>query len=303
MSALAICHKQIGDLVLLEPALAKLAAASGQSVKLLTRSGHAPLISLMANVEMTARTSLRWFDGVFVYDDSRKSALRALLAISRKKSLVLREPAELTRLHRFVFNHLAAPGINDHYLASYGWDHTPVETDMIYRHPRLNPPPAAWRPPGFTMTDYLLLNSTGGWKRNRWSSGKWIQVLQGLLKHGVEQIVLTSGGQDWQIEHSQRIAAGMNGRVTFLGGKTKLEEYLWLTANGRMVLSIDGSAAHLAAAFGKKSFTLFFRSHAPTWHTPRPTSGAIIGEYDPETGKCDFPIEQITESVLTLWAR
>lgn len=303
MPALAICHKQIGDLVLLEPALAKLASATGQPVELLTRSGHAPLISLMADVKMAARTTLRPFRGVFVYDDSRKSAMRAVLTFSRKKSLSLREPAELTGLHRFVFNQIAAEGIADHYLARYCWDHTPVETTMAYRHPQLKAPPDSWRPPGFVMTNYLLLNSTGGWKRNRWSSSSWINVANELLDNGISQIVLSSGGQAWQIEHSQRIADGLSGRVTFLGGQTRLEEYLWLSANCRMVLSIDGSAAHLASAFGKKSYTLFFRSHSPTWHVPRLSSDAIIGDYDAETNKCDFPIEQITRSVLALWER
>lgn len=303
MPALAICHKQIGDLVLIEPALAKIAAATDQPVELLTRSGHSPLVSLMANVRMASRTTLRPFRGVFVYDDSRKSALRALLTLSRRKALSLREPTELTGLHRLVFNQIAAPGVADHYLARYCWDHTPVETTLAYRHPQLNPPPDSWCPPGFAMTDYLLLNSTVGWKRKRWNSSSWIKVANELLDEGISQIVLSSGGQDWQIEHSQRIADGLNGRVTFLGGQTRLEEYLWLTANCRMVLSIDGSAAHLASAFGKKSCTLFFRSHLPTWHALRPTSDAIAGDYNSETGKCDFSVEQITRSVLALWER
>ena len=40
----AVFHKQLGDLVLLEPTLAKLCEHHGAPVECMTRSGHAPLL-------------------------------------------------------------------------------------------------------------------------------------------------------------------------------------------------------------------------------------------------------------------
>ena len=44
---LVIFRKQLGDVLLLEPALAKLAASTGGSVMLATRPGFEPLLELM----------------------------------------------------------------------------------------------------------------------------------------------------------------------------------------------------------------------------------------------------------------
>jgi len=45
---LVIYHKQLGDVLMFEPALAKLAAFTGGTVRFSTRASFAPMISLMA---------------------------------------------------------------------------------------------------------------------------------------------------------------------------------------------------------------------------------------------------------------
>ena len=47
----AVFHKQLGDLVLLEPTLAKLCEHHGAPVECMTRGGHAPLLQLMPGVQ------------------------------------------------------------------------------------------------------------------------------------------------------------------------------------------------------------------------------------------------------------
>ena len=71
LGCLVICHKQLGDLTLLEPAMAKLVEVYG-GVDLLTRSGHAALVSLMEGVRMISRPSFRRYAAVFCYDDLSK---------------------------------------------------------------------------------------------------------------------------------------------------------------------------------------------------------------------------------------
>ncbi len=290
-------------MTLLEPAMARIAAAFGGPVEVLTRSGHAPLISLMAGARMAGRTWLRRFDAIFCYDDLDKSALHAMLASAARKDLLLRSPTEITRLGRLAFNEILAPGIGDEYLARYNWNYTRAGTLEPFRPPRLAAPPPAWRPPGFDAADYLLLNPTAGWKSKRWKSSAWVKVLEATLASGVGRVIITSGGQDWQVEHARRIAEGIGDRAMFLGGQTRLEEFLWLAANSRMVLGVDGAASHLAAAFGGKSLTLFFRTNPHNWHLPTERSVALLASPEEESDGYDFEIDEVAAPACALWAR
>ncbi|MGH8047720.1 MAG: glycosyltransferase family 9 protein [Chthoniobacterales bacterium] len=275
---LVICHKQLGDMALLEPTLHKLAQAAGRPVELLTRSGHAPLISLMDGVKMTGRAWLRRFDAIFCYDDLDKSAVHAMLAFAPRKDLLLRSPIEVTKWNRRAFYEIRTPGIADAYLARYNWDYTIVEAREPWRPPVLRRPDESWRPANFREEDFVLLNSTAGWKSKRWKSSSWAEVAKALLDAGVPRIVVTSGGQDWQREHSQKIAEALGDRAIYLGGATRLEEFLWLTSRARMVIGVDGAASHLSAAFGGKNLTLFFRTNPHNWHFPTETSVALLAQ-------------------------
>jgi ADP-heptose:LPS heptosyltransferase len=304
---LVICHKQLGDMTLLEPTLAKLSAAAGRPVELLTRSGHAPLLELMANVKMTGRAWLRGFDAIFCYDDLDKSAVHAMLAFAPRKDLLLRSPLEVTKWNRRAFFEIRAPGIADSYLARYNWDYTIVEARAPWRPPVLKRPPDAWRPADFQADDYALLNSTAGWKSKRWKSSAWVEVARALIDAGVPRIVVTSGGQDWQREHSEKIAAALGDRAIYLGGQTRLEEFLWLVSRARMVIGVDGAASHLAAAFGLKNLTLFFRTNPHNWHFPTDHSVALLAaatdESDEANPEYDFDAEDVAASAVTLLRR
>jgi len=301
---LVICHKQLGDMTLLEPTLHKLSLAAGRPAELLTRSGHAPLVSLMDGVEMTGRAWLRRFDAIFCYDDLDKSAVHAMLAFAPRKDLLLRAPGEVTKWNRRAFGEIRSPGINDAYLARYNWDYTIVEAREPWRPPMLRQPPDAWRPEDFSAEDFVLLNSTAGWKSKRWKSSSWAVVAKGLLDAGVPRIVVTSGGQDWQREHSKKIADALGDRALYLGGATRLEEFLWLTSRARMVIGVDGAASHLAAAFGGKNLTLFFRTNPHNWHFPTERSLALLAQpgedADEENPEYEIADENAAAAALAL---
>lgn len=301
---LVICHKQLGDMTLLEPALRKLHLASGRPVELLTRSGHAPLVALMEGVKMTGRAWLRAFDAIFCYDDLDKSAVHALLAFAPRKDLLLRSPIELTKWGRRAFFEVRAPGISDSYLARYNWDYTVVETREPWRPPVLRRPDDRWRPAGFAADDFVLLNSTAGWKSKRWKSSSWIETARALLDAGAPRIVITSGGQDWQREHSEKIARGLGDRAIYLGGQTRLEEFLWLTSRARLVIGVDGAASHLSAAFGGKNLTLFFRTNPHNWHFPTENSVALLAHPSDDANEEDagyvLDVEEVAPAAVTL---
>jgi ADP-heptose:LPS heptosyltransferase len=301
---LVICHKQLGDMALLEPALHKLFLAAGRPVELLTRSGHAPLIELMEGVKMTGRAWLRAYDAIFCYDDLDKSAVHAMLAFAPRKDLLLRSPLEITDWGRRAFHEIRTPGIADAYLARYNWDYTIVESRESWRPPVLHEPPDEWRPSSFGESDYVLLNSTAGWKSKRWKSSSWVEVAEAVLAQGVPRIVVTSGGQDWQREHSEKIAMALGDRAIFLGGQTRLEEFLWLVSRSRMVMGVDGAASHLSAAFGGRNLTLFFRTNPHNWHFPTDNSVALLAhaadESDEENPEYELTVEEVTKAAVAL---
>jgi ADP-heptose:LPS heptosyltransferase len=298
---LVICHKQLGDVTLLEPALAKLVAHYG-SVDLLTRSALRPLASLIPGVQSASRPWLKSYRAVFAYDDLDKTAMHALPVFARRKDLLLRTKTEASWLNRLVFSSVRIPGLGDEYLAHYNWKHTLVDGDQPFRAPRLQMPPDHWKPSGFALDEFLLLNPTAGWKSKRWKTKSWLEVVEGLLQ--VEpnlRVLITSGEQDWQIEHSRQIAAGLGCRVEFLGGKTRLEEFLWLLSRTRMVLGVDGAASHLAAAFGRKNLTLFFKTNAKNWHFPTNRNVAILASTDASTNKLSIETEEVVRHSISLW--
>lgn len=296
---LVICHKQLGDVALLEPALASIRAASGGPIDLLTRSGHAPLIELMEGVRMIHRAWFRRYDAIFCYDGLDKSSIHALLAFAPRKDLILRTPEDLRPLAARAFKVILAPGLGDRYVAEYNWDTTDVGVSTDFRPPKLNRPPDSWRPAGFDTRDYLLLNPTAGWKSKRWKTKAWQALLDRF--EGPEKILITSGAQDWQLEHSRAIADHVGDRAIFLGGATRLEEFLWLVANARMVLGVDGAAAHLAAAFGGKSLTVFVRTSNANWHFPTERSLSIAVDPDASGDARQRDIDEALANAEALW--
>ncbi|MFZ0711866.1 MAG: hypothetical protein WAM53_17635, partial [Terrimicrobiaceae bacterium] len=81
----AVFHKQLGDLVLLEPALSKLRGHHGEPVQCMTRRGHLPLLGLMAGVHPQGGTALAWRSHLYCFDPLNKSAVRSLLSPARVK--------------------------------------------------------------------------------------------------------------------------------------------------------------------------------------------------------------------------
>ena len=70
---LVIFRKQLGDVLLLEPALAKLAAGTGGRVAFLTRPSFSPLLSLMEQVQPCGAGLSRTAGSVISFDPGVKA--------------------------------------------------------------------------------------------------------------------------------------------------------------------------------------------------------------------------------------
>jgi hypothetical protein len=141
---LVIFHKQLGDLVLLEPALRCLAHANGHTVDLITRSGFRPLDSLMPHVSFRSKPNAKIYDTLWCFDDRRKSTFYSLLSRARQKHLLAINPgASIQWYHSKIFQTIQAPDLSRSHISEYYWKHT-LGDDRNFRPPELRPPPKEW---------------------------------------------------------------------------------------------------------------------------------------------------------------
>ncbi|MFZ4776884.1 MAG: glycosyltransferase family 9 protein [Terrimicrobiaceae bacterium] len=260
----AAFHKQLGDLLLMEPAFSRLIAHHGAPVMLMTRNGHSDLVSLMPGVQMVRGLALRPARTLYCFDPLPKSALRAALAPVVKRLLIPPERYEMHWYHPLLFPSFSSPELGDSYIAEFFWKNTPVPAHKPFRPPVLTPPPREWAPEGVEPGRYVLVNATSGWKKKMWTVSGWTSVLKSLGPK--YPCILTSARSEWQLEHCASIAEATGSKTI----PTDMRQFLWLCANARAVLSVDGAASHLAAAFSVPCFTLFGPTSMANWHHPAP---------------------------------
>lgn len=260
----AAFHKQLGDLVLLEPALSRLQAHHGPPVRLMTRNGHADLVALMPGVEVTRGLALTPARALYCFDPLNKSAFRSLLAPVLERHLIRPANIELHWYHPLVFASHRNPELGDFYIAEYFWKNTPVPANGPFRPPVLSKPPDDWAPEGWKAGEFILVNPTSGWKKKMWTVEGWTEVIRSLGSR--HRFVLTNAQAVWQVVHCQKIASETGAVIQ----PTTLRQFLWLCANAGAVLTVDGAASHLAAAFGVKCFTIFGPTIMEQWHRPAP---------------------------------
>jgi len=293
----AVFHKQLGDLVLLEPALSRLRDHHGAPVGLMTRNGHADLARLMAGVEVVRGLPLAPAAALYCFDPLPKSSLRSLLAPALKRHLIPPERRELHWFHPFLFPRPSNSELGDSYIAEFFWKNTPVPSDLPFRPPVLTRPPRDWAPEGWEPGKYVLVNATSGWKNKMWTVAGWTALLEPLDC----PCVLTSAGAVWQKEHCERIAAATGSALL----PTTTRQFLWLCANARAVLTVDGAASHLAAAFSVPCFTLFGPSSMDHWHRPAP--GHVAFQAPPDTDGVrrlkKLPPEPVVEAVRQFFSQ
>lgn len=272
---LVIFHKQLGDVLLLEPALAKLAASVGGPVTLATRPAFAPLLSLMEHVQPLPPGFFRRAASVISFEARSRACLQAMTTLAAEKRLVVPFQKHLHWWHRFVFP--TECRVDDEallYRAKYFFAAMPGHDDMAFRPPRLKAPPKAWLPAGLPA-GYVLVHATSAWQRKSWPAESWAEALTSLHEQGIGPFVLSGGDAPWERNYIETIGRATRAPLINLCGKTDLRGYLAIVANARMVLSIDSSAAHLAAAFQRPSVVLFGPTNPAHWHDPTPYSRLI----------------------------
>ncbi|UCV15262.1 glycosyltransferase family 9 protein [Quatrionicoccus australiensis] len=270
---LVIYHKQLGDVLLLEPALAKLASWAGGSVTLATRPGFSPMIQLMDSVEPIPNGIFRQASQVVSFDPRSRGCLLSLTTWAREKRLIVSQKKHLKAWHALFFpTQRRVASDSRYYRAEYFFDVMPCESKMAFRPPKLSRPPGDWHPQSLPE-NYVLLHLTSAWQRKSWLAERWVATINELSRQGWGPFVITGGGAEWEKQYIQTIVNSVDVEIIDINGRTSLSQYLSVIANAKVLLCIDGSSSHIASAFGIPCVTLFGPSNPLHWHCP--TQGAI----------------------------
>jgi ADP-heptose:LPS heptosyltransferase len=258
-----VSYKQLGDVLLLQPALSALAERTGNPVTLATKPEFSALVRLMpgAALEREAR-----FDLLACVHHGSKAVWSSLKLRAEKKLLFLTRAAHLRWYHRWVFHECIVSPQRDTYWALQHWHNLVGTCTDGYHEPALMPPPPEWRPQGFQARDYILIHPTAAWPKKFWTAENWAETIRYLDRHYGRPLIMTGGGTDFEMRHLKTIC-DYGAPITNYGGKTSLEEFIFLVAQARAVIAIDGAASHIARAYNKPVVTLFGQTNPRKWST------------------------------------
>lgn len=300
---LVIFHKQLGDTLLLEPALAKLAAFHGEPVRLSTRASFLAMVDLMDGVVAEASVGMGRASRVISFSANGRAGFKTFLTSAPEKRLVVENEGRLRWWHRFVYRSgREVRPIGDQYRARHYFDAMPCAETVPFRPPRLRLPDPEWRHPQLPER-YLLLHPTAAWRSKAWPAEHWVEVLDALHDSGYGPFVVTGGVEPWERQFAAGICESSRARTLNLAGLTSLKSYLYTVAHAQGVLCVDGSSSHLSAAFGRPCLTLFGSSSAIHWHWKTERAVALVPPEDVRKNKGSvrcIPVSEVLQAALSL---
>lgn len=297
--ALVIFRKQLGDVLMLQPALEHLSRRVG-SVAIHARGDFADLLRLMPGDIRLADASIFPKAAEAYCLEARPAALlyAARVLGARRHLLLSRNIAPWWQ--RLIFDeYTVLPGSQlyraELYQRLFGF------ADQPFQPPRLNPPPAEWRPAGLPAA-YRVLHPSAAWQRKTWAAEKWASTLC-RLDDSLPWLI-TSGPTEWEIALAGDIAQRCRpGQVINLAGRTSLKQFLAVIAGSQATLCVDGSASHISTAFGHPTLTLFGPTNATRWHNPGPNTRCLkAGDYTSEAKPSAdlIPVDAVVAAATSL---
>ncbi|MEW6512820.1 MAG: glycosyltransferase family 9 protein [Pseudomonadota bacterium] len=270
ISALVISRKQLGDFLLLQPAMEHLHSIEGCAIYCYTRSDYGALREIMpCRPKAYNQLTEEVFDRLYCFESGRSTSLLSGWIRSRRKTIGLTRPF-LASWQRLVFDEVVERDASASYRgvvfhAMAGGDPT------RFRPPALLAPPDTWLPRSLPER-YLVIHPTSAWQRKTWDVSGWRKVIQELHRRTGLHLIITAGAAEWETAMADEIALGISLPILNFAGRTTLREYLAVLSRASVTLCIDGSASHLSAAFGRPTLTLFGPTNPVHWHWPTHTS-------------------------------
>lgn len=275
MTIAIVSFKQLGDILMLEPASRLLAERSGEKVHLFAKRDFAPIIGLMPEAVPKMWTPLL-YDELFALHEGTKATRRAATLLARRKSLVVSNPRSLRWEHRLVYGGMFAHPAGLRYMARYFFEEVGGSPER-FTPPRLARPPESWRPAQLDLPDrYLVVHPTAAWRNKHWTPERWAATIDFLEAHAGIPVVVSAGGTQAERRHCDAILAVVKGKPLVAAGKTSIAEYAWLIANAAGLVAIDGSSCHFADAFSVPAVKLFGQTSEHSWFHARPDSWLVV---------------------------
>jgi ADP-heptose:LPS heptosyltransferase len=273
-----VYHKQLGDTLLLQPALARLAAQDREPVTLYTLPGHQPLVELMPGVQWGDKANhyAGAFNRVFALDQGSQSLVKSLRLRAKHRQLITRSEFYIRWYHRLLFHACRSENLNDIYVARYYFDAVGGQASDTFTAPRLRTPPPDWAQSENSASNAIIINPASGWERKSWTVEGWRTVIKSLLATDLGPVFVSSGTSDWHLRMGREICDGFPAsQVRNLAGQTTLRGFLSLLAQAAITLTVDGAASHISQAFGRPTVVLFGPSKTQMWHHETPHNHAI----------------------------
>ena len=262
MRPLVIFEKQLGDGVLLEPALRAIAAKCGGKVALHGAGFLETLAELMPHVEWTPNPQSERFSEVWVFETGSRTAWKAFRTRAEVKRLRLRKQSHLRWFHRIAFSDVAVCEHKNLHNALFFL--RGVNPEAAFEPPRLSCPPETWRHPDLPSGEFAAVNMTASLASKSWDVGKWQESLAALKL----PIVLLGAGE------VPAATEGLN-----LVNRTTLRQFIHALSAARLHLAIEGAGAHLAMAFQVPTIAIFSQGNAANplnWYAPGDDARVLI---------------------------
>jgi ADP-heptose:LPS heptosyltransferase len=265
-----ISSKQLGDVTLLEPMTRLLAARTGKPVALFVKEAFRPLVELMPHACWGPELD-QPIDELWATSWGGKTAVKAFKLRADKKILLHNKIEQRRWWYRFIFDEFKMERHGLEYWGLYFWRMVGGAADD-FKSSVLNQPPADWRCKEVSEEAYMVLVPTSAWPSKQWGAHQWAELAMKLAENGKypRKLLMLGGNQEFEREHCSQIEALSAGRLQNLCAKTTLKEYLHLLSGAAAVVTVDGSASHLAQAFGRPVVTIFGPTQDQRWHFSTP---------------------------------
>lgn len=146
---------------------------------------------------------------------------------------------------------------------------------------------------------YVVIHASPQHQNHKWFIDRWAKVADSVSF----PVIFTGSKKD--SEYNQRIMELMNKDARNLAG-TSLKEFFAIIKNASLVISVDTSAMHVAAAFNKRVISLFGAGDPNVWKPYADDSTVLFHGADPKVcttclrHKCRFKDERIMECMKAI---
>ncbi|MBS3150039.1 glycosyltransferase family 9 protein [Candidatus Woesearchaeota archaeon] len=110
----------------------------------------------------------------------------------------------------------------------------------------------------------VVIHPGANYKSHEWVPERYIKVIQFLIDNYDASIIITGSNKDKNI--LEYILKQFNNPILDLCGKTNIKEFFSIIKNSDLVISVDTSAMHIAAAFNKPIIAIFGDGYPKMWY-------------------------------------